>query len=102
MDLEKLLNIVKLADCEVSLNFNPNKANYESIEDYFEWKELIINDHHPDSDIPEEIYNEIVSSENLIELIIYPNTPITSVTFFHYDLSEIIKEGLKYMKGNKK
>jgi hypothetical protein len=88
--MEKLKELISKCKAGFSLEINEHKNVYESVEDY-------LNESLCDfrEQIPNDIYKEIVRTDNLVHLQFYPNTPVGFYIVLHYDLDMAINEALK-------
>ena len=83
-ELEKLIALCKGS---VSLNINPHRDVYESIEEYLP------------ADVQRiEEFNKIVEKDILVEIIFYPDTPVANYTVYDYDIKRAIETAMEIMK----
>lgn len=95
--MKELQEIVDFCRGEVSVDFNSHRGRYQTTEEYLkELQELLDID---DFSSP-EVKQEIISRDQIVELIAYPNTPVGSYRVIHYDLGGAVKE-MKQILGIK-
>ncbi len=82
--IEKLKNL-QLWCLSVHLTINANRDYYESINEYLALR-------FDSDDIDPEIMAECIKNNQLVELHIYPTTPVGFYKFYHHDLSLCIDE----------
>ncbi len=83
--MKNLYELIKLCKGSVSLNINPHRDIYQSIETYLS----------DDRDkISDNTYNNIIKNDTLVELVFYPDTPVSNYTVYHYDIDTAIKTAI--------
>lgn len=87
----KLKDILSLAKCGVYLTVNSHKDDYETVEEYMS---NLLNSFHVD----EDIIQEMVKRDTIIELQVYPHTPVGFIILYHYDLDTILDKMLEILK----
>jgi hypothetical protein len=92
----KLQKLLSLSKCTVHLTVNQHRNYYETVQDR-------IND-LGSMECPVEIEDEIlavmISTDTMIELQFYPDTPIGSYCIYHYDLDSALDEALACFPEN--
>lgn len=87
---DKLKKLIEQTKCSITLEINNHRDYYMSVEEY-------MND-LPNSgykvDINEEVYNKMVAIDTIIELQVYPRTPVSSYKIYGYDLDMVLNEAL--------
>jgi hypothetical protein len=82
---DKLNKLLALNHCGISIEINQHKNCYESVETYIDQK--FQQDEH--KDFPEAL-KECIEKDTFIYIQIYPETPVSFVSAFHYDLEKCI------------
>lgn len=94
--MEKLLDLISLCKCSVSIVINNHKDFYQTVDNYI--SEI------PSADIVKnigvDVYDEIIKRDNIVEITAYPNTPIGFYYLCHYDLETAINIMLDNLKQN--
>lgn len=88
--MEKLKELISKCNAGFSLEINEHKKVYENVEDYLKLQ-------LQDFEIPKDIYEGIVRTDNLVHLQLYPNTPVGFHIVLHYDLDMAIDEAMKLL-----
>lgn len=88
--MEKLKELISKCKAGFSLEINEHKNVYENVEEYLKTSLMGFYE-----EIPKNIYEEIVRTDNLVHLQFYPNTPVGFNIVLHYDLDMAIDEALK-------
>lgn len=86
---DKLKIILDKCKASVHLGVNEHKSYYEPVEDYIAQREDVID---------ADILNKIIETDNLIELQLYPDTPIGFYKIYHYDLDKALDEALECLE----
>lgn len=83
-----------MKDClSYEIKFNSFKLNYEKVEDYINRLE------ESGEEINYKIKQEIIDRDSLIEISIYPDTPIGHYDIIHYDLGLAVNK-MMYIISN--
>lgn len=91
--MEKLNELCSICDCSVSVDVNPHRDYYDSVESYLE-------DHI--EEVEADVYEKMVETNTIIWVQAYPNTPTGFYKSYHYDLETAISEVLEAVKKSKK
>jgi hypothetical protein len=87
-NLIKLLNRCK---CGVYVTVNPHRDNYQSSRQYLENLEMgdpmALN-------IPDAVRDVMETTDTVVSIIFYPDTPIGSYHIYHFDISEAIEAAI--------
>lgn len=75
--------IAAICKCEVSVNINRHRNYYESVADYFEDR---------DSDTTPDVMAEMIKRDTIIEVQVYPSTPVGFYYFAHWDLETALRD----------
>lgn len=90
-----LQELVNRCRASVSVEFNPHKANYASIEEYM-WNYVYGSRSRPYIDRIEEIglerYNRLIAGDALVELQWYPDTPVAFCRVYGQTLEECLSQ----------
>lgn len=86
MNLKKIL---KRCKCGVHLSINAHRDFRQTVEEYFEDLGYLIED---PIEVTPEIKKKMIELNTIIELQVYPNTPVSFFTVYHYDLDLAIEE----------
>lgn len=89
--MDKLKEILRICKCGVFLVINEHRDYYQSVEEKLE--ELKCLECPPD--IPDNVRDEMIERDTVIDLQVYPDTPIGSYSVYHYDLDKAMDEILK-------
>lgn len=89
--MEKLNKLIKECKCGIHLTINSHRDYYETVEQHF--KSNPINEEYLE-DIDSDIYDKMKETDTIIELQIYPDTPIGYYKIYHNDLELAINEAL--------
>ena len=92
---EKLEKLVLLCESSFSLDYNPHKDNYETIEKYIEVILMCNSDETLGDIVDLDVYNKMIEKNKMFELIIHPDTPVGFYHIFHYDLDMLLDKALK-------
>ena len=90
------------AQCKggVSIEFNPQYSNYESIQKYLEDIAMVQNVKLSEL-IDDETLRGITKADQLIELHMYPDTPIGSYKLYHWDIGAIVKQAITLLEKDR-
>lgn len=86
--------LIEQCKCSVGLEANRHRDYYQSIESYINE----INSRVSEPEIDEEMKKEMIEKDTIIELIIYPDTPIGSYRIYGTDYDYIIKQAKDCIK----
>lgn len=89
--MNKLQELISKTKCSITLEINCHKDGYDTVEEYLKGypHESFIND------IEQEVYDKMIERDTIIELQIYPDTPIGFYKIYGYDLDMVLDEALK-------
>lgn len=94
--MDKLQQLIIQCKCCLSINVNEHRSTYENIKDYLNQQNSLC-----ELDIDKDIKNKIIELDNLIEITVFPNTPVAHYVFYHYDLIQCIDQAYKIIiEGN--
>lgn len=85
--MESLKELIRICEGSIDIEINGNRDCYESIEQYI-----------PDEDkeeIPSDVYAKMIDINTVVRLWIYPNTPVSFFTIYHYDIEAAIDRALR-------
>jgi hypothetical protein len=85
--MEKLYQLAEKCKGSVSIEINPHKDYYQTIEEYI----------NPE-DINSKVLKKIIDSNTLVELQFHPDSTVGFFIIYHYDLEVAIDTALKYFK----
>lgn len=86
----KLKELINKTKGSITLEINSHKDCYETVEEYLKGYP---HDKFID-DIKQEVYDKMVETDTIIELQVYPDTPIGFYKIYHYDLDKILEIAL--------
>ena len=92
MTLQELVNHCKAS---VSVEFNPHKATYETVENYlwnFVYGSRCNSPEERIEEIGQERYERLIAGDSLVELQWYPNTPIGFYRTYGQTLEECLEQ----------
>jgi hypothetical protein len=81
--MSKLEELIEMCKCEVSVVVNEHTVYYEDLKEYLETR---------DTELSDAEINEIVSHKRLVEVIVYPDTPVGNYCIYGYDIEMVAKE----------
>ncbi len=87
--LEEIRNSCK---CSISLEINPNRSCYQTVEAYL--NEYAYNE----AEISSKEFVEMVKRDTIFEITMYPDTPIGCYILFHYDLGLLLDKAINLLK----
>jgi len=93
--MSDLSELISLCKSEVLIEVNSHTISYQSVEEYFE-------DNYETSEkdeITDDVMAKMIELNTIVWLCVYPDTPIGSYRFFHYDIDIAVGEMLKHLKG---
>ncbi|PHS61239.1 MAG: hypothetical protein COB09_18800 [Thalassobium sp.] len=91
--MKKLLELVALCKCSVSIVVNDHKDNYQGVEAYISDLRTIYEE-----EIEEEILNGMIANDTIVCLRVYPDTPVGFNVAYHYDVDILMDEMIKHLK----
>lgn len=85
-----LKDLIKKVNCNLTIEVNNHKTYYQTAEDYLQ------DEYHKDflSEIDKEVYEKMIEKDSIIEIQIYPNTPISFFKIYHFDIDEAIDQAI--------
>lgn len=87
--INKLEKLIEKSACGVYVSVNQHKDYYESVEDN-------LNNLHYRPDIEPEIEKRMIDGDTMTHVQFYPNTPVGSISVYHYDLEKALNQALAY------
>ncbi len=93
--MDKLKRIMELCKCGVHLTVNQHRDYYQTVDDFLHER----NSFGDGEDIPPDVWAECVRTDTIIDLQVYPHTPIGSYNVYHYDLDTALDIILQYIDG---
>lgn len=87
---EKLKYIIDKCECSVRITVNYHKDMYQTVSEY-------LDDLGENVDDAERF--EMIQRDTIIEIQLYPHTPITSYGILHYDLDMALDEALNILNN---
>jgi hypothetical protein len=87
--MDKLKELLSKCKCGVYLSVNQHRDYYETVEKYFEDEEEWLEEIDP------LVYEKMKQENTIVELQVYPNTPIGFIRIYHYDVESAIDIVLK-------
>lgn len=91
-DTDLITRIVALTKCGVHIDINEHRDYYETVGEYLARDE----DLHLDRDI----MAVMVATDTVVEIIVYPNTPVGQYVVYHHDLTAALTKMLRILEGN--
>ncbi|QFR59811.1 hypothetical protein VOWphi5012_027 [Vibrio phage phi50-12] len=90
------------AQCKggVSIEFNPQYSNYESIQKYLEDIAMVQNIELSEL-IDDETLRGITKANELIELHMYPDTPVGSYKLYHWNIGSIVDQAITLLEKDR-
>jgi hypothetical protein len=80
----KLQHLHSLCAASCTIEYNPHKDCYQSVEDYFQ--ELSYREFNIPDEIGKDKYKIMIEKDTIICITAYPDTPVGFYTTYHYDL----------------
>lgn len=103
--IEKLNALIKMCKGSISIDINPHRDNYDSIQEYLLRCEIDEDPEYKFSLNNPDLYLQILEKNQLIDISAYPNAPVGFYTFYHYDFEQAIDKAynkIKQIKDNTK
>ena len=100
--MNKLQKLMSMSKCTVHLTVNQHRNYYESVQDRINYLDSV----ECPIQIEATVLDTMISTDTMIELQFYPDTPIGSYCIYHHDLDSALDEALacfseNYNKENK-
>lgn len=89
--MDVLKQILAGCKCGVFLTVNEHRDYYETVQQRLDWFAGL----ECPPDIPADVREGMLRTGNIVELQMYPDTPIGSYFIVHYDLDALLAEGLR-------
>jgi hypothetical protein len=89
--MDALTTLLARCKCGVYLTVNEHRDYYETPAERLEWYAGL----ECQPDISEDVRAGILSSGNIVDLRVYPDTPIGSYHIVHHDLDEALRLALE-------
>ncbi|NIV12308.1 MAG: hypothetical protein GWN62_13850 [Aliifodinibius sp.] len=86
---DKLNTLFSKCEGPIHITYNAHKDCYEPIEKYLSEEKAQLEE------IDEKLRKEIIQKDSLIEIQIYPDTPIGFYKIYHWDLEKAVDEALE-------
>lgn len=90
---DKIEQLVSSCKGSVSITFNDNTTNYESVEECLNTDFTGLY-----KDLDEEVKAEMIKRNRMVEVHFYPNTPVGFYHVTHYDLEMAIDQALEILE----
>ena len=84
--MDQLKELMSLCKCSLEISINDHRDVYEDVDEY-------LSNYHFQGDkidIEKEILYEMIETNTIINIIVYPSTPIGFYNVFHYDLEKAL------------
>ena len=95
--MNRLEELIDLCKSSVSVIVNNHKDDYATVEEYV--NNLLVMDEDLLEDIGIDVYDKMVKLDTIVEIIAYPDTPISSYRVIHYDLNMALDIMLGVVRG---
>ncbi len=95
--MNKLKELLSKCNSSVSITVNKHRDYSQSVEYYIKERSFI--DEELIEEINWEVYEEMKKTNTIIEIQVYPDTPIGSYRLFHYDIDKAIDIMLSCVNG---
>lgn len=89
--MEKLIKIMSLCKCSISLVINNHRDTHSSVSECIE---DLMSLGLTTEDLPDDIVSEMIRLDTIIDLQFYPNNSVGFFVLFHYDLDLILDRAL--------
>lgn len=86
--MTRLEQLMRRSKCSVQVEVNHHKGDYSTVARFLAEREE--NEFIAPGDIAPEVREVMESTDTMIEVTVYPDTPIGSYTVYHYDLDAAI------------
>lgn len=94
MSLSKIRLLQELCEFSLTIEVNNHKDYFQSVSEYMSESDKM-------EDLNTTIYNNMVSTNTIVEIQAYPRTPNGFYKTFHYDLDKAIDEMIDILIKNK-
>lgn len=91
--MDKLMELIKRCKCGVFVTVNEHRDYYQTAEKKL--REIEDLDAEGFEDIPRDVKEKMVELNTVVEVHIYPKTPVGSYLIYHYDLETALDQALK-------
>ena len=91
--MKKLKQLLAICECNVCLDVNDHRNYYQSVEQAFsEEPESGFRD-----EIADDVFSEMVRTDTMVSLQVYPKTPGSFFMIYHYDVEMAIDRALEFL-----
>jgi hypothetical protein len=96
-DLEKLIARCK---CGVYVTVNHHRCVYQTAAQWWEDQKLIISQSEAEKIERSDEFRRMIETNIVIEVIFYPENPISFYRVLHHDLNAALAEAVKLIEGD--
>jgi len=94
--MTKLEEIISLCKADVDIMINSHKSEYSTVEESIgRWLNIGSID---ESDIPQEMYKNMVESDTIVDIKLYKDTPVGFIHILDYNIENALDRALKALK----
>lgn len=95
--MEKLIELITKCKASVTITVNDHRNYYETVKEKF--------NEEPDAgfrdEIDDDVFNKMVETDTVIEIQLYPDTPVGFYRVYHYDIEKAIDLALSVLIESK-
>lgn len=94
--MEQLKWLMDNCKASVSITCNNHRDQHISSKKYLEELDALLN---ISNDISPDVWNKMINTDTIVEVIAYPDMPIGSYRAYHYDIEAAIEEVICSIKS---
>jgi len=98
--VDKLKELISMCKCGVFLTINEHRDYYQTAAETI--KEILEHEHIDEEDLPRDIQEKMIETDTIINVHVYPDTPIGFYDIYDYDLDRAIDRALQAVKEEHK
>ena len=85
--MSKLEKLIKMCKCGVFVTVNEHRDYYEKAEEFLAKR---LNNQEKCDEIRKEVWDKMVETDTVVNVHVYPDTPIRFYDAYHYDLDKAL------------
>lgn len=87
----RLRYLMSLVQCSMSIDLDQHKVFYQTVEDYF-------SEGHNRDKPDEEVFSTMVKLNTIVEIHVFPDTPVGSYLVCHYNLEDAVERMIEVIE----
>lgn len=95
--MEKLKKLIDMCKASISIEINDHKSVYQSADQALADMKTISQEEF--DDIEPAIMQKMIDNNTIVRIQFYPNTPVSFLVCYHYDVEMALDEILLYMEN---